>query len=287
MSSIFDFEPKPAAYAVMGNPIGHSKSPQIHRAFAKQTGQNITYEAILVDMGGFEQAVGNFVATGGKGLNITVPFKRDAWKFVNERSTRADLAGAVNTIVVNNDQSLFGDNTDGVGLVRDLTQNQGLNLQGKRVLLLGAGGAARGVLEPVLNEKPALLLVANRTPDRAHELAKVFEAMGNIKGCAFTALTQQTEVFEVIINATSASLQGEVPNIPGKLITTHSVCYDMMYGAKPTAFLRWAAEQGAVRCVDGLGMLVEQAAESFYLWRNVRPSTPEVIAQIRQSLKSA
>ena len=287
MSSIFDFEPKPAAYAVMGNPIGHSKSPQIHRAFAKQTGQNITYEAILVDMGGFEQAVGNFVATGGKGLNITVPFKRDAWKFVNARSTRAELAGAVNTIVVNNDQSLFGDNTDGVGLVRDLTQNQGLNLQDKKVLLLGAGGAARGVLEPLLNEKPALLLVANRTPDRAHELSKVFAAMGNIKGCAFTALAQQTEGFEVIINATSASLQGEVPDIPGTLIATHSVCYDMMYGAEPTEFLRWSAEQGAVRCVDGLGMLVEQAAESFYLWRNVRPSTPEVIAQIRQSLKSA
>lgn len=284
MSSLFDFEPKSEAYAVMGNPIAHSKSPQIHQAFARQTRQNITYEAILVDAGGFEQAVGNFVATGGKGLNVTVPFKREAWKLVNQRSQRAELAGAVNTIVVYKDQTLYGDNTDGIGLVRDLTQNHGVALQGKTILLLGAGGAARGVLEPLLNEKPSLLLIANRTADRAHELAELFSKSGGVKSCAFSVLARQGQTFDIIINATSASLQGQVPDIPGSVIQPRSFCYDMMYGAEPTAFMRWAGEQGAAQCVDGLGMLVEQAAESFHLWRGVRPQTGEVIAAIRNTL---
>jgi shikimate dehydrogenase len=284
MSSIFDFETKPDAYAVMGNPIAHSKSPQIHQAFARQTRQNITYEAILVDAGGFDQAVGNFVATGGKGLNITVPFKREAWKLVTQRSQSAELAGAVNTIIVNKDQTLTGDNTDGVGLVRDLIQNQGVALQDKAILLLGAGGAARGVLEPLLAENPALLLIANRTPDRAHELASSFSKLGLVKGCAFTALSSQTQSWDVIINATSASLQGEVPDIPAGIIDPKSFCYDMMYAAEPTAFMRWAGEHGAAHCVDGLGMLVEQAAESFYLWRGVRPQTKEVVTAIREKL---
>jgi shikimate dehydrogenase len=284
MSSLFDFETKPDAYAVMGNPIAHSKSPQIHQAFARQTGQNITYDAILVDAGGFDQAVGNFVATGGKGLNITVPFKREAWKRVNQRSQRAELAGAVNTIIVNKDQSLTGDNTDGVGLVRDLIQNHDVAIQDKSILLLGAGGAARGVLEPLLMESPAQLLIANRTPDRAHELAGSFSKLGKVKGCAFKALNTQTQSWDIIINATSASLQGEVPDIPAGIIGTQSFCYDMMYGAEPTAFMRWAGEHGAARRVDGLGMLVEQAAESFYLWRGVRPQTQEVITTIREKL---
>jgi shikimate dehydrogenase len=284
MSSLFDFEVKSDAYAVMGNPIAHSKSPQIHQMFAKQTQQRITYDAILVDMGGFEQAVGNFIATGGKGLNITVPFKRDAWKLVNQRSQRAELAGAVNTIVVNQDHTLSGDNTDGVGLVRDLTQNHGVTLQDKTILLLGAGGAARGVLEPLLMEHPASILIANRTPDRAHELATQFSQWGNVNGCAFTALAKHTQAFDILINATSASLHGELPDIPASVISEKSFCYDMMYGAQPTAFMRWANAQGAPLCVDGLGMLVEQAAESFYLWRAVRPQTQEVINAIRQSL---
>ena len=285
MSSIFDFESPPDAYAVMGNPIAHSKSPQIHQLFAQQTQQHITYQAILVDVGGFEQAVGNFVATGGKGLNITVPFKQDAWKLVDQRSQRAELAGAVNTIIVNQDHTLTGDNTDGVGLVRDLIQNHGITLQAKSILLLGAGGAARGVLGPMLQENPTHILIANRTPDRAHELAKQFSTQGQVKGCAFTALAQQSHAFDIIINATSASLHSEVPDIPTSVINPQSFCYDMMYGAKSTAFMRWATQQGATQSVDGLGMLVEQAAESFYLWRVVRPQTQEVIRAIRQSLR--
>jgi shikimate dehydrogenase len=284
MSSLFDFESKPDAYAVMGNPIAHSKSPQIHQLFAQQTLQNISYEAILVDVGGFEQAVGNFVATGGKGLNITVPFKQEAWKLVDQRSQRALLAGAVNTIIVNPDYSLSGDNTDGTGLVRDLRQNHGTTLQAKTILLLGAGGAARGVLELLSKENPASILIANRTLDRAHELARQFSQLADIKGCAFSALAQQP-AFDVIINATSASLKGEIPDIPANVISDRSLCYDMMYGSQPTAFMRWASEQGAAKSVDGLGMLVEQAAESFYLWRGVRPQTKEVIAAIRQSLR--
>ena len=288
MSSLFDFESKPDAYAVMGNPIAHSKSPQIHRAFASQTGQNIAYDAILVDPGGLEQAVGNFAAHGGKGLNITVPFKQDAWKLVDQRNQRASLSGAVNTIVINKDLTLTGDNTDGVGLVRDLMQNHGVTLKDRNILLLGAGGAARGVMEPLLNETPASVLIANRTPDRAHELAKAFSRLGNVSGCAFTTLHTQRQTphtFDIIINATSASLQGEVPNIPASILNKECFCYDMMYGAQPTAFLMWAAEQGAIRCVDGLGMLVEQAAESFYLWRGVRPETQEVVKTIRAALE--
>jgi shikimate dehydrogenase len=284
MPSLFDFESKPDAYAVMGNPIAHSKSPQIHQAFARQTRQNITYEAILVDAGGFDQAVGNFVATGGKGLNITVPFKREAWKLVNQRSRRAELAGAVNTIIVTKDQGLTGDNTDGVGLARDLIQNHGMQLQDKTILLLGAGGATRGVLEPLLNENPALVLIANRSPDRAHELAGIFSKFGKVKGCGFTALVQQTQTWDIIINATSASLQGEAPDVPASIFNDNRFCYDMMYSAQPTAFMRFAGEQGAMRCVDGLGMLVEQAAESFHLWRGVRPQTGEVIEAIRKKL---
>ncbi|WP_455211168.1 shikimate dehydrogenase [Kaarinaea lacus] len=285
MSSLFDFEKNPDAYAVMGNPVAHSKSPKIHQLFAQQTQQRITYEAILVDVGGFEQAVGNFVATGGKGLNITVPFKQEAWKLVDKRSQRAQLAGAVNTIIVNEDRILTGDNTDGVGLVRDLIQNHRITVQAKTVLLVGAGGAARGVLEPLLQENPELVLIANRTPDRAHELAKQFSKSGNVKGCAFTALAQPSQAFDLIINATSASLHSEIPAIPASVISQQSFCYDMMYGAKPTAFMRWVTQQGAAQSVDGLGMLVEQAAESFYLWRGVRPHTTEVINALRQSLR--
>jgi shikimate dehydrogenase len=289
MSSLFDFESKPDAYGVMGNPIAHSKSPQIHSAFAKQTRQNITYEAILVDAGGLEQAVGNFVAHGGKGLNITVPFKQDAWKLVDQRSQRAELSGAVNTVIVNKDRTLTGDNTDGVGLVRDLTQNHAVALKDRTVLLVGAGGAARGVVEPLLKESPALLIIANRTSDRAFELANRFSKLGNVMGCAFSAVEKQLQsigAFDLVINATSASLQGEVPAIPTSVISRDCFCYDMMYGAQPTAFMQWATEHGAMQCVDGLGMLVEQAAESFYLWRGIRPQTIEVTKMIRAGLTS-
>lgn len=288
MSDIFDFEPRIDDYAVMGNPIAHSKSPRIHGLFAQQTGQRIQYSAIQVDPGGFPQAVGNFFANGGKGLNVTVPFKQEAWQLADQRSERAELAGAVNTLMMR-DELLFGDNTDGVGLVRDLLNNLGVELKGKRLLILGAGGAARGVIQPLLNEKPALLTIANRTPDRAYELARLFSACINraepvvLNGCGFADV--DGGAFDVIVNATSASLKGDVPPIPHTVFASHAWCYDMMYGAQPTAFLQWAHQQcGVMNISDGLGMLVEQAAESFSLWRGVRPDTTPVIQQLRDSL---
>jgi len=266
-------------YAVMGNPIAHSKSPRIHMLFARQTGQSLDYTGILVEAGGLEAAVTDFAGRGGKGLNITVPFKEDAWRLARTRSTRAERAGAVNTLLLQTDGRHFGDNTDGVGLVRDLRANHAVALQGRRVLLLGAGGAARGVIEPLLEEQPALLVIANRTAARAVELARRFCTLGRVEGCGLDAVAGQS--FDVIINATAASLAGSVPAIDPGIITADSYCYDMMYGAEPTAFMRWATGHGAHRVDDGLGMLVEQAAESFYLWRKVRPDTAPVIAALR------
>jgi len=287
MSSPFDFDAPPDRYAVMGNPISHSKSPQIHSAFARETKQRLEYTAIQVDAGGLEQAIGNFRANGGKGLNITVPFKQDAWRLVDERSPVAEQAGAVNTIVFRDDGSLYGDNTDGKGLVRDITVNNGIPIRGKRVLLMGAGGAARGVLRPLLDEAPTRLVIANRTADRATGLAAAFQAstVKNhakpiITGCGYDELPGQQ--FDLVINATAASLHGELPPLPDDLLAAGACCYDMMYGDEPTIFLRWAAEHGAVVCLDGLGMLVEQAAAAFELWRGVRPDGPAVIRMLRQ-----
>lgn len=269
-------------YAVMGNPIAHSLSPLIHAEFAAQTGQDLRYEARLVELGGFPAAVAAFRDEGGKGLNITVPFKQEAWALADERSERAERAGAVNTLVLNPDGSLFGDTTDGVGLVRDLRHNREVDLRGKRVLLLGAGGAVRGVLEPLLDERPQLLVIANRTAAKAVELARDFCALGPVEGCGFPDLEQQP--FDVIINGTAAGLTDEVPPIPAGVVQAHSWCYDMMYGAEPTAFVKWCQAQGAHQACDGLGMLVEQAAESFAQWRGVRPETTAVIAALRGGL---
>jgi shikimate dehydrogenase len=282
VSSLFDFDTKPDAYAVMGNPISHSKSPRIHAAFAQQTGQRITYTAIQVDPGGFPQAVGNFFASGGKGLNVTVPFKQEAWALAVTRGAEAELAGAVNTLLLDSDGALVGRNTDGIGLVRDICDNHGGRIGGQRVLLIGAGGAARGVLEPLLAQKPSHIVIANRTPDRAHELAKIFAALGNIAGAGFDDLRGQT--FDLIINASAASLHGEVPPLPDDVLATNGWCYDMMYGAEPTPFVRWGLAHGAAQSLDGLGMLVEQAAESFTLWRGVRPDTRPVLALLRGAL---
>jgi len=266
-------------YAVMGNPIAHSKSPRIHTLFAQQTKQDLEYTAILVELDGFEDAVAGFLADGGKGLNITVPFKEAAWALAHTRSPRAERAGAVNTLLLDQSGRHFGDNTDGAGLVRDLVSNHGAALQDRRVLLVGAGGAARGVLQPLLNENPALLVIANRTADKAIELARSFCELGRIEGCGLDNLEGNS--FDIIINATAASLAGEVPALPVSIVTADCWCYDMMYGDQPTAFMEWARAQGAARTLDGLGMLVEQAAESFYLWRRVRPDTRPVIEALR------
>ena len=284
MKDIFDFGKKVDDYAVMGNPISHSKSPSIHTLFAEQTQQSILYTAIHVDLGGFKQAVGNFVATGGKGLNITVPFKQEAWELVAERSERAERAGAVNTIKMMEDDKLFGDNTDGVGLVNDLTINHSIELQGKNILLMGAGGAARGVLIPLLKQNPSSLFIANRTPDKAKDLADDFSDAGNVSGGGYDAI--ENLEFDVVINATAASLQGDLPPLPDALLSDNASCYDMMYAAKPTPFMQWAAEHKAKKILDGLGMLVEQAAESFYIWRGVKPETNSVIEKLRNELQA-
>jgi shikimate dehydrogenase len=266
-------------YAVMGNPIAHSKSPRIHTLFAQQTRQDLEYTAILVELDGFEDAVAGFLADGGKGLNITVPFKEAAWALAQKRSPRAERAGAVNTLLLDQSGRHFGDNTDGAGLVRDLVINHGAVLQDRRLLLVGAGGAARGVIQPLLNENPALLVIANRTADKAIELARSFCELGRIEGCGLDDLEGHS--FDIIINATAASLAGEVPALPVSIVTADCWCYDMMYGDQPTAFMEWARAQGAARTLDGLGMLVEQAAESFYLSRQIRPDTRPVIEALR------
>ncbi|HHH38035.1 MAG TPA: shikimate dehydrogenase [Sedimenticola sp.] len=266
-------------YAVIGNPIEHSKSPQIHAAFARQTGQAMTYDRLLGSSDAFSTQVRAFFGSGGRGLNVTVPFKEAAWELADELSERAQSAGAVNTLIPLPGGRLRGDNTDGVGLVRDLTRNQGLDLAGKRVLLLGAGGASRGVGRPLLESGPGRLLIANRTREKALALAALLAPYGPVAGCGLDTLGE--ERFDLVINGTAAGLQGEVPRLPAGLIAEGGWCYDMMYGDTPTAFVRWARAQGAARALDGLGMLVEQAAESFRLWRGILPQTRPVIEALR------
>ena len=260
-------------YAVFGHPIAHSKSPQIHAAFARQTGQDMRYEAILVPKDGFADSVAAFIAAGGRGANVTVPFKEDAFRLAGRLSPHAERAGAINTLRFDAD-GILGDNTDGAGLVADLTRNLGCVLAGKRVLLLGAGGAARGVIEPLLAQQPAEVVIANRTVSRAQELAALFGR--GVSASGFDALDTP---FDLVINATAASLAGELPPLPPRIFTAATLAYDMMYG-RDTPFLDFARSHGAATA-DGLGMLVEQAAEAFYLWRGVRPDTAPVIAALR------
>ncbi len=268
-------------YVVVGNPIAHSKSPQIHAAFAAQTGQNLSYERLLAPLDGFAASVAAFRADGGKGLNVTVPFKQEAWQLCDELSERAQLAEAVNTIQLE-DGRIVGDNTDGVGLCRDICHNLQQALQGKRILLLGAGGAARGVILPLLAEHPACLTIANRTASKAEQLAQQFQQHGTINASSYQALAGQT--FDVVINATSASLSDALPPLPAGCFAPGSLAYDMMYGKGLTPFLLFAQQQGAAQLADGLGMLVEQAAEAFRIWRGVRPETAPVIHSLRASL---
>lgn len=260
-------------YAVFGHPIAHSKSPQIHAAFAQQTGQDMAYDAILAPTDGFADSVAQFVAAGGRGANVTVPFKEEAFKLASRLTPRAQRAGAVNTLRFEG-ADIVGDNTDGAGLVADLTRNLHCSLAGKRILLLGAGGAARGVIEPLLEQQPAALVIANRTVSRAQELADLF---GNgVTACSFDAATTP---FDVVINATAASLAGELPPLSPAIFKPDTLAYDMMYG-RDTPFLSFARSHGAATA-DGLGMLVEQAAEAFFVWRGVRPDTAAVIAALR------
>jgi len=270
-------------YAVIGNPIAHSKSPLIHTEFARQTAQQLTYSAELVELGGVKAFVKSFTENNGKGLNVTVPFKQDAFELATELSGRAQRAGAVNTLTLK-DNIIFGDTTDGVGLLNDLTQNHQLNIKNKHILIVGAGGAVRGVLEPLLLESPASLVIANRTVSRAQQLAEDFSSFGNISACEFSEL--KNKQFDIIINGTSASLSGELPPLPENLFSKNACAYDMMYAKEPTVFMQWSKQQGAKLILDGLGMLVEQAAESFYIWRGVRPETRDVIRMIKSEIIS-
>jgi shikimate dehydrogenase len=269
----------PDQYAVIGNPIAHSKSPLIHAVFARNTGQDLEYGRILGDPDNFAGDVHAFFAAGGRGLNVTVPFKEAAWALADERTRRAEIAGAVNTLIRLDGSRLRGDNTDGVGLVRDLADNHGFRFQGTHVLLLGAGGAARGVLIPLLDTGLARLVIANRTPAKARRLADLAAPFGPTEARGFDAL--DGEQFDLVINATSAGLSDTVPAIPEGCLRPNGWTYDMLYADVPTAFCRWGRSRGAARAIDGLGMLVEQAAESFWLWRGVRPETASVIAMLR------
>ncbi|CAM3805515.1 shikimate dehydrogenase [Pseudomonas wadenswilerensis] len=268
-------------YVVFGNPIGHSKSPLIHRLFADQTGQQLEYSTLLAPLDDFSMCAQGFFKQG-LGANVTVPFKEEAYRLVDSLTPRAKRAGAVNTLSKLADGSLQGDNTDGAGLVRDLTVNAGVQLTGKRILLLGAGGAVRGVLEPLLAHNPASLVIANRTVEKAEQLAREFADLGPVAASGFDWLE---EPVDLIINATSASLAGELPPISASLIEPgKTVCYDMMYGKEPTPFCRWASEHQAAKVLDGLGMLAEQAAEAFFIWRGVRPDTAPVLDELRRQL---
>lgn len=266
-------------YAVFGNPVAHSKSPRIHQLFARQFGIEIDYQAIEAPLDGFADAISAFRDAGGKGCNVTVPFKQEAWQLANTRSGRAELAGAVNTLRFEEDGTVFGENTDGVGLLRDLTLNLDTKLFDQRILVIGAGGAVRGILGPLIEQAPKKLVVANRTVEKAIELAKLFSTIGPIEPSGFAQLAGQK--FDVVINGTAASLSGEVPPIPVDCFADGALAYDLMYASEPTPFMAWASEHGAARVVDGLGMLVEQAAESFSLWLGKQPDTTEVIAALR------
>lgn len=265
-------------YAVIGNPIGHSKSPLIHTEFAKQIGQDLDYIAREIPLNGLMIGLNQLQQQGFKGINITVPFKEQAWKIVKNKSGHAERSGAVNTLIFKPDGLLYGANTDGIGLCRDLINNQQIEIKNKRILLLGAGGAARGVIEPLLNYQPSQLVIANRTTSKANDLVELFSDFGNIQGGGFDDLTDS---FDLIINATSASLQGRVPPLSDTILADNGCCYDMMYSDMDTPFITWAKQHGAVKAIDGLGMLVEQAAEAFYIWRDIKPNTQAIIKLLR------
>jgi shikimate dehydrogenase len=265
-------------YAVIGHPIAHSKSPIIHALFAKQTGEDISYEAIDVAPHELPEMIAQFTAEGGRGLNVTVPHKQNALVLMDDLTDRAKLAGAVNTITRKDNGELEGDNTDGVGLIADLRENLNVELIDASILILGAGGATRGIIPPLMEQKPAELLIANRTVDKAQALSNAFVDLGNIDACGFENLNGRH--FNLIINATSAGLEGELPPFPTSILSSDTVCYDLSYSMRDTPFIAWAKQHGCKQAYQGWGMLVEQAAESFAIWRGVRPETAEVRAKL-------
>jgi len=267
-------------YAVIGNPVEHSRSPEIHAAFARQTDQDITYEKLFAERDAFGETAARFLSQGGRGMNVTLPFKGDAYRFVDELSTEARRAEAVNTVSLLPDGRRTGDNTDGPGLVRDLKVNHGLPLGELRILLIGAGGAVQGVLGPILAESPPRVCLANRTAEKAALLAHRFADLAGVRGIGFDEVVDFVP-FDLVINGTSAGLSGETPPLPDDTLAPAGIAYDMLYADEPTPFLRWAAERNAERTIDGLGMLVEQAAESFRIWRGVRPDTAPVMTALR------
>lgn len=275
----FSLKPGTDNYCLAGNPVSHSKSPLIHSAFAEQTGQDLFFQLICVERDRFSDFLNEFRSLGGKGLNITLPFKEEAWQLSDRLTPRAESARAVNTIKITAEGQYFGDNTDGTGLVNDLLHNHNVAVSGANILILGAGGAARGAILPILSEQPAGVVIANRTVSKAQELAECFASEGNISACGYPDLSGR--LFNIVINATSASLQGIVPPLPDGILAADACCYDMMYSDKDTVFVSWARQHGAGKSLDGVGMLVEQAAESFYLWRGVRPDTAPVLAMMR------
>ncbi|MCY4049934.1 MAG: shikimate dehydrogenase [Gammaproteobacteria bacterium] len=279
MNDLFDFKPKPTRFAVMGNPIEHSRSPEIHREFALQTSINLEYDRIRVD-GGFNQAVSHFQASNGAGLNITVPFKVDAWKLCtrtgNQLSTRADSARAVNTLRFQEKDTIYGDNTDGIGLVTDLQQNIGFAIEESSILLVGAGGAVRGVLGPLIECCPKSIEITNRTMSKASDLAELFGE----KVSAVTIEETTRRKYDLIINGTAAGLHGQLPELKPTCVRSNTLAYDMVYGLQTTPFMEWALDNGAYAVHDGLGMLVEQAAVSFHLWHGIHPQTKPVIELI-------
>ena len=272
-------------YAVLGNPVSHSKSPLIHSMFAQQTDQTMSYVAIPLEKNEFEAFVRKFFAEGGAGLNVTVPFKGNAFALAASCSPRAELAQAVNTLFLDDNGRICGDNTDGVGLMSDLKLNNKVAISGQRVLILGAGGAVRGIMAALVYEKAAAITIVNRDVPKAGLLAEEMQSMAPIEAMSYSMLQEDANngrSYDLIINGTSSSLKGEMPKLDAKVIAPGCCCYDLMYSATDTLFLQWAKQEGARKSIDGLGMLVEQAAEAFALWRGVRPNTASVMARLRE-----
>ena len=270
-------------YLVIGNPIEHSKSPFIHQSFAKATSQQLSYDKQLVAVDDFANFIRQFQQQGGKGCNITVPFKEHAFRIADRLSARAAAAGAVNTLIFNRDGSITGDNTDGQGLVADILAND-IVIKDQRILLIGAGGAARGCILPLMAQNPQSMVIANRSVDKALTLADSFSTAGTIHGCGLAEVKGE---FDIIINSTSASLSQQLPHISETIIASANCCYDMAYGNEETCFLAWARKLGVPTTIDGLGMLVGQAAESFRLWRGILPNTEQLLVQLRNQLSSS